>query len=165
MGETSAFEGHQKLISWFTDQIERPSAIDISGCVRGGGIVVVSMSSMTCRLHKEYINPGHSSIVPASPLRNPFGKTCLALMLILIWSHTDDQFVNLSVHVDTVATHLAFEMNRLQALVVSSSSSSCPPSISLKWSGSVPSMILGMPIHQYIVRCSSSAWFRVRSTS
>jgi hypothetical protein len=163
MGETSAFEGHQKLISWFTDQIERPSAIDISVCVRGGGIVVVSLSAVKCRLHVKYINPRHSSTVPVSPLRNPFGKTCLALMLILIarWleislSHTAPTF-------HLAATHLAFEMNRLQALVVSSSSSSCP-SIGLKWSGSVPSMILGMPIDEYIVRYSSSAWVRVRST-
>lgn len=145
-------------------QIELPSGINISLCVRGG-IVVVSMSAMRCQLHIEYINPRHSSTVPVPPLRNPFGKTCLALILILIWSHTDVQFVNLSDHVDTAATHLAFEMNRLQALVVSSSSSSCPPSISLKWSASVPSMILGMPIDRYIVRYSSSAWSNIHKTS
>jgi hypothetical protein len=157
------FEGHQKVISWFTDQIERPTGIDISVCVRDG-IVVIWTSAMRRQLHIEYINPRHSRTVPVPPLRNPFGKTCLALMLILIWSHTDVQFVKLGVHVDTAATHLAFEMNRLQALVVSSSSSSCP-SISLKWSGSVPSMILGMPIDRYIVRYSSSAWSNIHNTS
>ena len=41
-------------------------------------------------------------------------------------------------------THLAFEMNRLQARVVSSSFLSRSSS-SLRWSGNVPSMILGMP--------------------
>jgi hypothetical protein len=35
----------------------------------------------------------------------------------------------------------------------------------LRWSGSVPSMILGMPIDGYIVQYSSSAWYHIHNTS